>query len=193
MNPNFPQEMQNNINMNNQINLNQIIPNQNNSSIHKITIIKKGGQKQISQSNINYNQINNNLGSNPQIIKETKIITKTIEPIRFSFKDNLNLNLSSLYFNNNSYRQLVKKIASQLKKPVRPPTEGFFNFAFQKGEYSLIIIKRIYNKMGNQQIIFNNDIFRIQIQKYKKYKELIKRIAHLLKITMKNPKFYENK
>ena len=174
MNPNFPQEIQNkmnmNMNMNNQININQKIPNQNNTSIQKITLIKTGTQKQISQSNINYNQTNNNIGSNPQTIKEeTKIITRKLEPLRFSFSNNSNLNLSSLYMRDNIYRQLVKKIASQLKKPVRPPTEGFFNFAFQKGDYSLIVIRRIYNKMGNQQIIFNNDIFRIQIQKYKKY------------------------
>ena len=35
-------------------------------------------------------------------------------------------------------------------------------------------------------MVFNNDIFRIYTQKYVKYKELVKRIALLLK----KPKFY---
>ena len=93
---------------------------------------------------------------------------------------------------NNGYKLLIKKIASQLKKPIKTPTQGFFNFALQKGEYSLIIIRRISTQMRNHQIEFNNEVFRIYTQKYKKYRELIKRIAHLLKISMKNQKYFEN-
>ena len=121
----FPQEIQNNINMNNQMNINQIVPNQNSSSVHRITVIKSEGQAQISQTNINNIQNNNNYLSNPQILNETKIISNNYDPRRFSFKDNTNVNAEKNSDYNN-YKQLVKKIATQLKKPVRPPTQGFF-------------------------------------------------------------------
>ena len=192
MNPNF-QDIHNNINLNASI-TNKTIPNQN---IQNITIIKKEEQKQLNDINTNTNYIPNNLGNNQKIIKETKIITQTFnnptDPQRFSFSDTSNLNLVSLEGNNNdSYKLLIKKIANQLKRKVRPPTQGFFNFALQKGDYSLIIIRKISSQMINHQIEFNNDIFRIYTQKLIKYRELVKRIAHLLKITMKNKKYFEN-
>ena len=140
----FPQEIQNNINMNNQINISQIIPIQNSSSVQRIILKKVEGQEQQSQTSINNIQNNNN----SQIIKETKIITNTFEPQRFSFNGNLNLNGEEMKINDyNGYKQLIKKIATKLKKPVRPPTQGFFNFALQKGEYSLIIIRKIETKI----------------------------------------------
>ena len=196
MNPTFPNEVQN-ITLN-ESNLNQINPNQNISVVKKVTITKKQEQKQTGDSKTNYI---NNISSNndPAIIKETKIVTQTFinpnDPQRFSFSgnSNLNINMNSLENkNNNKYILLIKKIANQLKRPVRAPTQGFFNFALQKGNYSLIIIRKISSQMINHQIEFNNDVFRIYIQKYKKYKELVKRIAHLLKISMKNKKYFVN-
>lgn len=189
-----PQELQNNSEMNNQVYINQLIPNENLSSIQRITITKTESEKQVPQTNTNMNYFkdNNNIESNPNIT-ETKIIGQTIDPQRFSFRDKSNLNIVSLDNNkSNSYKQLIQKIANQLKKPVRPPTQGYFYFALQKGEYSLMIIRKLSSQMRNHKIELNNDIFRIYIQKYKKYKELIKRIAHLLKISMKNPNFYDN-
>ena len=191
MNPNFHQDIQNNISQKIPF-TNQVIPNHN---LQNITIIKTEEQKQINGINTNY--IQNNLEKNPQVIKETKIITQRInnpiDPQRFSFRNTSNLDIVSLENNNNnSYRQLIKKIANQLKRKVRPPTQGFFHFALQKGDYSLIIIRKISSQMRNHQIEFNNDIFRIYTQKLIKYRELIKRIAHLLKITMKNQKYFEN-
>ena len=196
MNPNIPQDIQNNININTS-NTNQTIPNQN---IQNITIIKTEEQKQLNDVNTNTNTsyIPNNLENNQKIIKETKIVTQTInnpmDPQRFSFSDVSNLNLVSSEKANNkqSYMQLIKKIANQLKIKVRPPTQGFFHFALQKGDYSLIIIRKLSSQLRNHQIEFNNDIFRIYTQKLVKYRELIKRIAHLLKITMKNKKYFEN-
>ena len=190
MNPNFSKNIPNTIKINTSI-TNQTIPNQN---IQNITYIKTEQQKQLNDINANY--IQNNLENNQKIIKETKIITQTInnpnDPQRFSFSDTSNLDLVSLENHNISYKQLIKKIANQLKRKVRPPTQGFFNFALQKGDYSLIIIRKISTQMRNHQIEFNNDIFRIYTQKLVKYRELIKRIAHLLKITMKNKKYFEN-
>ena len=194
--PNLPNEIQK-IGIN-QPNLNQINPNQNISSIQKISITKIEGQKHTGDSNLNH--INNiNSTNSPIIIKETKIVSQTFnnpkDPQRFSFSDNSNLDMDKFNLENqknNGYKLLIKKIASQLKKPIKTPTQGFFNFALQKGEYSLIIIRRISTQMRNHQIEFNNEVFRIYTQKYKKYRELIKRIAHLLKISMKNQKYFEN-
>ena len=90
------------------------------------------------------------------------------------------------------YKLLIKKIATQLKRKVRTPTQGYFYFAFQKGNYPLIIIRKINNQIINHSIELNNDIFRIYTQKYAQYKELIKRIAFLLKKSLKNLKFWEN-
>ena len=189
MEPNFPQQLSNSINLDS-LNNNQLNPNNNISQIRKVSITKTKEIKYPIQSNTNYIQNNNNIGNN-QIIEETKIITQKVmeDPINFSFKDDGNINLNSLSLTinqNNSYKQLVKKIANQLKRRVRPSTEGFFHFALQKGEYSLIIIKKISNKMKYQPIIFNNEIFSMYNQKYKKYRELIKRLAHLLKNKRKN-------
>ena len=176
METNFQQQLSNNINLDS-LNNNQLNPNNNVSQIRKVSITKT-------------EEIKYPIQGNNQIIKETKIITqKVVDPINFSFKDDGNINLNSLSLSinqNNSYSQLVKKIANQLKRRVRPPTEGFFRFALQKGEYSLIIIRKISNQMKYQPIIFNNEIFSMYNQKYKKYRELIKRLAHLLKNKRKN-------
>ena len=90
------------------------------------------------------------------------------------------------------YKSLIKKIACQLKNKIREPTYGYFYFAFQKGNYPLMIIRKIKKEIINHSIEFSNDIFRIYTYKYTKYKELIKRIALILKKTMKNAKFWEN-
>ena len=193
MNPTFPQQIQNNTNTN-PSNISQIGQNQN---TREIKIIKTEEQNKTFPTNIINNHISNS--SNEQKnIQETKIITQSItEPQRFTFSCNNDLNLNEVILdankiNESTYKQLIKKIASQLKIPVRPPTQGYFYFALQKGEYSLIIIKKISSQMRNHQIELNNDVFRIYTQKYKRYKELIKRIAHLLKISMKNKKYFEN-
>ena len=92
----------------------------------------------------------------------------------------------------NKYKILIKRIASQLKQKVRTPTQGFFHFALLKGDYPLIIIKKIETQIINHNIDFNNNIFKIYTQKYYKYRELIKRIAHLLKIGRQNSKNINN-
>ena len=193
MNPTFPQQIQNNTNIN-PSNINQISLNQNTKEIN---IIKIEEQNKTFPTNIINHHISNS--SNEQKnVQENKIITQSIiEPQRFTFSGNNDLNLNEVILDTNkrnesTYKQLIKKIASQLKIPVRPQTQGYFYFALQKGEYSLIIIRKISSQMKNHQIEFNNDIFRIYTQKYKRYKELIKRIAHLLKMSMKNRKYFEN-
>ena len=122
------------------------------------------------------------------------------QPINQSFQiKSINIHLSESKSknyergkNSNNYKLLIKRIASQLKKKVHPPTQGFFYFAFQKGEYPINIIRKIKVQIINHSIHLNNNIFSLYNQKYIKYRELIKRMASLLKRTMKNIKFWEN-
>ena len=87
-----------------------------------------------------------------------------------------------------SYQLLIKRIASQLRVKIRPPTHGFFFFALQKGDYPLMVIKKMKNQIVNHSIELNSDVFQIYCEKYMRYRELVKRIAHLLKISMKKIK-----
>ena len=69
--------------------------NSNISSVHRISIIKTDGQKEIIHSHTNQAQNNINIYNNPQIIKETKIITRTFNTSgsqRNSFNSNSNSN-----------------------------------------------------------------------------------------------------
>ena len=124
------------------------------------------------------------------------------DPMNQSFQNKIvNINIadssSKLFTNENKkikdsnsieYKILIKRIASQLKRKVREPTQGYFHFAFQKGNYPLIIIRKIQNQIINHSIDFNNNIFRIYTQKYIQYRELIKKIAFLLKKSLKKDK-----
>ena len=152
------------------------------------------------QHKINNISQNNNLSNNIQINEVHKnisnISTNTLFPINkiqyINLNNNRNINSKTQIINlksgNRRYKELVKKIALQLKTRTKTPTEGFFHFALLKGEYSFIIIKKISKQIINHQIEFNNNIFRIYIKKYHKYRELIKRIAHLLKLSMNKRK-----
>ena len=91
-----------------------------------------------------------------------------------------------------NYKLLIKRIATQLRNKIRPPTHGFFFFALQKGQYPFIIIRKLENQIMNHSIDLNSDIFRVYTEKYFRYMELIRRIAHLLKQNLTNKMFWEN-
>ena len=91
-----------------------------------------------------------------------------------------------------TYKLLIKRIASQLKNKIRPPTQGFFYFALQKGDYPLMIIKKLEGNIINHSIELNSDIFKEYTIKYLRYRELVKKIAFLLKKNMQNKMFWEN-
>ena len=94
--------------------------------------------------------------------------------------------------NQESYKLLIKRIASQLAKRIRPPTHGFFFFALQKGQYPFIIIKKLESRIVDHSIDLNSDIFRVYTEKYIRYRELVKKIAFLLKQHMNNKMFWES-
>ena len=165
-------------------------------------------------SNISYEPKNNSFNknslefsfnqSNPEQQMNNSFPNNIIEINKLESNSNNNRNSSELIISSknnlkndenyqNKYKLLIKRIAMQLKKKVRTPTEGFFHFALQKGDYPLMIIRKFETQIINHNIEFSNDIFRIYTQKYKKYRELIKKIALLLKISMKNSRFWENK
>jgi len=152
------------------------------------------------QNIINNISQNNNLSNNIQINEDPKNITNIstnvlfpknkIQYINLNTIENINSKTQTINLKrgNRRYKELVKKIALQLKARTKTPTEGFFHFALLKGEYPFIIIKKISKQIINHQIEFNNNIFRIYIKKYYKYRELIKRIAHLLTLSMNKRK-----
>ena len=195
---------------------------QNISPINRISILKTEEQKEVVRTNVyepNDSKSGNdqhfcvvtevirrssNISFDPQhndIIKDS---------LNFSFNRNVADQQMNQSFQNKSikihiadsensknsekdkYKLLVRKIANQLKNKVRAPTQGFFYFAFQKGNYSMLIIRKLKKQIINHSIEFNNDLFRIYSEKYIKYKELIKRIAFLLKQRLKNAYFWKN-
>ena len=131
--------------------------------------------------NFSFNQISPEEPINQSFQNKNKIININIADSSSKLLNKINNSINS----SNEYKSLIKRIAMKLKKRVREPTQGYFYFAFQKGNYPLIIIRKIQNQIINHNIEFNNNIFRIYTQKYAKYKELIKKIAFLLKKTMK--------
>ena len=151
-------------------------------------------------SNISFAPQRNSFSNGPMNFSFNQMLAE--EPMNQSFQNKIiNINIadssSKLLTNENKkikdsnsgeYKMLIKRIASQLKRKVREPTQGYFYFAFQKGNYPLIIIRKIQNQIINHSIDFKNNIFRIYTQKYIQYRELIKKIAFLLKKSMKKGK-----
>ena len=200
---------------------NEFNQNKNISPINRISILKTEEQKEIVRTNV-YEPNDSSPGNNQHFCVVTEIIRRSANislepqpqtfnngPLNFSFGQNYteqNMNQNSQnksikvhiadseksHYSKNGYKLLIKKIGCQLKNKVRTPTQGFFYFAFQKGNYPLMIIRKYKNKIINHSIELDNDIFKIFTQKYIKYKELIKRIAFLLRQKMKNPYFWKN-
>ena len=164
----------------------------------------------LNQASILRNEENNHIlqGSLNQSSIASNSMRNTFNKINISFsfnnpkrqnslKDTLavkitNTNKEKNINSKDSYKLLIKRIAMQLKKKVRQPTHGFFFFAMLKGSYPLNIIKKIETQIINHSIDLNSDIFRVYSEKYVKYKELVKKIALLLKQNMKNKMFWEN-
>ena len=195
---------------------------QNISPINRISILKTEEQKEVVRTNVyepNDSKSGNDQhfcvvtevirrSSNISFDPQHNAIIK--DPMNFSFNRNVADQQINQSFQNksikihiadsenskkcekNEYKLLVRKIANQLKNKVRAPTQGFFYFAFQKGNYPILIIRKLKKQIINHSIEFNNDLFRIYSEKYIKYKELIKRIAFLLKQRLKNAYFWKN-
>ena len=190
--------------------------NQNISPMSRVSILKTEEQKEIVRTNIfEPNNVLPAFTVVTEVIKRKSNIHLDSKPnssnkidINFSFnkplaENNLKNNIQNKTVNINivnskvkiknqeGYKLLIKRIASQLKAKIRPPTHGFFFFAMQKGTYPLMIIKKFEDKIINHSIDLNSDFFQVYSDKYLRYRELVKRIAHLLKHNMKKM-FWEN-
>ena len=190
------------------------------SPINRVSILKTEEQKEIVRTNVYAD--NDSSGNKKEFCVVTEIIRRksniplpsknntqiNLNPFRFSFNQaikeppfnpNLNIDIkdsklkqSQKLEKNDNYNEIVKRIASQLNVHIRPPSQGFFYFAMLKGNYPLMIIKKLEKDIVNHKIELNNDIFRIYSEKYMRYIELVKKIAHLLKANLKNKMFWEN-
>ena len=186
------------------------------SPVNQVSILKTEEQKEIVRTNVfepnnitaqndpNFTVVTEVIKRNSNISLETKSnnVPNKVD-IRFSFnKPNSNIAFENRTINVNvidtkenreeSYKLLIKRIAKQLKNKIRQPTHGFFYFAFQKGNYPLMIIRKLEGNILNHSIELNSDIFQVYTQKYFRYKELVKKIALLLKRHLSNKMFWEN-
>ena len=190
--------------------------NQNISPMSRVSILKTEEQKEIVRTNIfepnnvlpAFTVVTEAIKRKSNIYLDSKPNSTNKIDINFSFnkpvaapilKNNLqnktvNINIVDSKVkikNEESYKLLIKRIASQLKAKIRPPTHGYFFFAMQKGQYPLMIIKKFEDKIINHSIDLNSEFFQVYSEKYLRYQELVKRIAHLLKNNMKKM-FWEN-
>ena len=181
----------------NQQNTSQVpISDPNQTTLNQTSILRTEENNHILQGSLNQPSVASNSMRNT--FNKISINFSFNNPKRqSSIKDTLavkitNINNEKNINNEDSYKLLIKRIAMQLKKKVRQPTHGFFFFSMLKGSYPLVIIKKIETQIINHSIDLNSDIFRVYSEKYVKYKELVKKIALLLKQNMKNKMFWEN-
>ena len=134
------------------------------------------------QSNINdYNNNKNQFCLVNQVINNNLNIPSDMNKNNFSIENPINFSLKQINnelqrqqflnssFNFNSvklkkcskvrYKILIKKISSQLKKRVNTPTKGYFYFSFQKGDFPLLIIKKIKSQIIDHTIELSSHIF----------------------------------
>ena len=95
------------------------------------------------------------------------------------------------------YVSLIKKLAFQLKRKVRPPSKGYFYVSIIRTDKYLSKVKNIAKKMKNQISLPTHGFFYTFLEKEKKYKSLVKKIAYQLKKRIKFPtckiiKIYES-
>ena len=155
-------------------------------------IIRRNSNISFNSKNDNtYNKLPLNFSFNQQISEPS--LNQTFQNPNLNIEINdYDKNKSKNNSKNDSYKSLIKRIASQLTAQIRPPSQGFFYFSMLKGQYPLMIIKKMEKEIINHIIDLDSEIFAKYSEKYLKYMELVKKIAHLLKVNMKNKMFWEN-
>ena len=103
--------------------------------------------------------------------------------IKNDTKINNNNNTAISDFNDEKYkyRLLIKRIALQLKRKIKPPTKGYFYVSIIRTDKYMNTVKKIAKKMKNKICPPTHGFFYVFIEKQKQYKLLIKRIAFQLK------------
>ncbi len=95
--------------------------------------------------------------------------------------NNNNIVISDFNDKKYKYRLLIKRIALQLKRKIKPPTKGYFYVSIIRTDKYMNIVKKIAKKMKNKICPPTHGFFYIFIEKQKQYKLLIKKIAFQLK------------
>ena len=88
---------------------------------------------------------------------------------------------------NSQYYELIKRIAMQLKKKVKPPSKHGIFYLVRREEY-ITCIKKIGAQMKKQIKPPTNNFLNTYIEKNERYKKLIKQIAFQLKQRVRLPK-----
>ena len=96
------------------------------------------------------------------------------------------INLNPSKKNKENYKILIKRIAVQLRKKIKPPTKGFFYKCLnQENERQYkILVKKIANQLKKRIKFPTSKILKI----YESYRILIKRIALALKLSIEKRK-----
>ena len=96
------------------------------------------------------------------------------------------INLNPSKKNKENYKILIKRIAVQLRKKIKPPTKGFFyKYINQENERKYkILVKKIANQLKKRIKFPTSKILKI----YESYRILIKRIALALKLSIEKRK-----
>ena len=101
------------------------------------------------------------------------------------FFQNNTLELGKIVEVNENYKLLIKRIAFQLKRKVKPPTQGFFYKYIKNEEYKLLV-KRIAFQLKIRRKTPTQGFFYKYIKNVQ-YKLLVRRIAFQLKKRIKFP------
>lgn len=182
--------------------LNEINNNINKeSNINPFSIKGKGAMHEINEVHYMSNKKNENKNENRyksqnsekivnvfpngtfkiELFKSKAKSRKTINDFTFMNRNNNALSLNNVIKEeNDNYKLLIKKIASQLKKRRNPPTKGIFYMTIIKTETYLKKVKNIGNKMKIKVRKPTHGFF-FKIIKKEQYKLLVKRIASQLK------------
>ena len=178
------------------INQNQQMVNNSsmNNYLKNATYDKKNKSHNIRKTINNFNE-NISYGNKSFKIKTFKSQEKPKGRIT-SYETNLIGKDDALVLNNNiiteeneNYKLLVKRIASQLKRKIRPPTKGYFYMSIIRSETYIKKVKGIAKKMKIKVKPSTHGFFYQYIEREKKhmYKLLVKRIAMQLKKRIKFP------
>ena len=186
-------------------NTSQLIPNtsdKNNSIGLKNSVLKIKLYKSTIKPSRTKNPDEIELSPNLYLLKQKPEIKQ--EQTNFS-----NINQNQVIDKKAQYKLLIRKIAQQLKKKIRPRTKGYFYLKVIRNEKYLNIVKKIAlsikNKLGIHpptngafySFMKREEEIKMKKQKEEQYKKLIKKISSQLKKRIKLPtckiiKIYES-
>ena len=161
----------------------------NEQKIYHTNKIDRYYDKKLKSHNIR-NSINENKSFEKNVFRIQTFKSQEKQGRRLtSFENILNsqnvLELNKINEENEKYLLLIKRIAQQLKRKIRPPTQGFFYKIIKKEQYKLLV-KRIAFQLKRRTRSPTHGYFYKYIRN-QQYILLIKRIAFQLKRKTRTP------